>query len=275
MKWRLRHRFAKIDRFGKRYTIFRSVFYRQNFAQPLRYLIWGKHSKRKGFEKSNYGVWISERLDDITYLRCRSADYLNGLNRMIESVSEESVFIDIGSNIGIFSLIANKNKNIGAVYSFEPSESSFELLQKNANENGSKKINLYRSAIGPENKSTRLSTFEGHSGRSAIKDTTGGIAEDIEMINQEVLNVIFQQITCSVMVKIDVEGYELEVLKTLQKTDLFNRIKHFHIEFDVTEGHPDEVQSFLQLANFVEVKRWGDESHWDAYWIQRSAKPLI
>jgi FkbM family methyltransferase len=230
--------------------------------------------KHDGFEKSNYGVWLAKRSGDVTYIRCRNADYLNGLNRLIQSIKQETVLIDIGANIGIFSLIAEKNKNITSIYSFEPSRFSCDLFQKNVRQNDSKRINLHPYAIGPATQLASLSFFEGHSGRSAIMELDGAGAETVEMINHEVLNLIFIGISSPAFVKIDVEGFELEVLKTLQKTELFDRIEHIHIELDVTAGFPDAVHALLQLASFTEVERWGDESHWDAYWVKRGTKKL-
>jgi len=240
----------------------------------MRYLLFGTHNRRRGFEKSNYGFWVAERLTDITYIRCRNADYLNGLNRMIQSVNTETVFIDIGANIGIFSLIADKNRNFSGVYSFEPSKSSYDLFLLNVAENASSTIKSYQYAIGPITKNASLSVFEGHSGRSAVLDTEDSGAEPIQIINEAVLNDLFADIECPAFVKIDVEGFELQVLKTLEKTSLFPRVEHLHIEFDVNTGHPQELQSQLERAHFVEVKRWGDDNHWDSYWIRKGVSPL-
>lgn len=189
---------------------------------------------------------------------------------MLRSVRSESVFIDIGANIGVFSLIANKNRNIRRIYSFEPSGYSFALLRKNIERNGAT-VDSYMYAIGAENRSTNLSIFEGHSGRSAISQTGG---ESVKMINHESLNVIIEQAPCPVIVKIDVEGFELEVLSTLKKSEIFPNIEHIHVEMDVTEGKPDAVKNLLELSNFIEVKRWGDANHWDAYWVKRGKAPL-
>jgi len=240
----------------------------------MKYLLFGTHFKRRGFEKSNYGVWIAERPTDITYIRCRNADYLNGLNRLIQSVNTETVFIDIGANIGIFSLIAGRNRNFSAVHSFEPSKPSYDLLHLNATQNASSKIKTYQYAIGPITQETHLSVFKGHSGRSAVLGKEDSDAETIQMINEVTLNVFFADIECPVFVKIDVEGFELQVLETLQKTPLFQRVEHMHIEFDVSTGQLQEVQSLLECANFVEVKRWGDNNHWDSYWIRKGVRPL-
>ena len=64
--------------------------------------------------------------------------------------------------------------------------------------------------------------------------------------------------------KIDVEGYELEVLETLSKTIFFSRITSFFVEFDVNLGKIHYVEEFLLSNGFFESGRWGDSLHWDA-----------
>ena len=58
------------------------------------------------------------------------------------------VFIDVGANIGYFSLIAAKLiGDSGEVFAFEPDKNNFSLLQKNINVNGYKNITAIKKAV--------------------------------------------------------------------------------------------------------------------------------
>jgi FkbM family methyltransferase len=65
----------------------------------------------------------------------------------IESFDKDSVFWDIGANIGLYSVYAAKSKNI-QVYAFEPSVFNLELLAKNIHINAlSEKVRIIPIAL--------------------------------------------------------------------------------------------------------------------------------
>lgn len=65
--------------------------------------------------------------------------------RWVDSFDEDSVFWDIGANIGIYSLYASKVKKNIKCFSFEPFSANYFLLNKNIEINRlDKKITAYR-----------------------------------------------------------------------------------------------------------------------------------
>jgi FkbM family methyltransferase len=190
----------------------------------------------------------------------------------IRSMTSGQVFYDIGANIGVFSLVATKNPKIIAIHSFEPDPESFKFLELNISRNNAKKIVSHNFAIGENEGSARLTKKIGHSGASKIdseKNSTSGQFSSITMVNHNYLNSTLDSGTEKYFVKIDVEGYELEVLTTLRNAEFFNSVEKLFIEFDPEIGKVEMVEEFLLHNDFVESGRWGTKTHWDALWEKR------
>jgi len=68
---------------------------------------------------------------------------------LINSLNKDNVFIDVGANIGFFTLMAsNLVGNSGQIYAFEPIPSTYEYLKSNVSEKSN--VNIYQ--IGIHNK---------------------------------------------------------------------------------------------------------------------------
>ena len=74
-----------------------------------------------------------------------------------EMLHEDSIVIDIGANIGYYSLIASKYiGKKGKVYAFEPVPENYELLVKNIKANNLKNIIPIKKAVYKENTTTMI-----------------------------------------------------------------------------------------------------------------------
>jgi FkbM family methyltransferase len=256
----------------QRISIYRNIESNLNSFQWFYWVITGYHISKKGFSLSNYGVWLAFRPNDITYHLCLDASYRNNLEKILNKVSEDTIFLDIGANIGVFSLVADQNPKITKIHSFEPDSESFKFLGLNISRNNATKVMPHNFAIGEHAGSARLTRNEGHSGASRIESEnigTSGQFSSITMVNHNYLNSTLDSRAEKYFVKIDVEGYEFEVLTTLHNAEFFKSIKKFFIEFDLEIGEVEKVEKFLVLNDFVESGRWGSKSHWDALWERR------
>lgn len=128
-------------------------------------------------------------------------------------LQEGEVFVDIGANIGlmsVFSALIVQNK--GVVYSFEPNPATRSILKENIHLNDVKNIIVSEYAIGSKTDKGRI--FENwhinRGGASLIDSGMGSDYYDITIIKLDEFVNLRKPIK---LIKIDVEGYEMEALK--------------------------------------------------------------
>lgn len=126
------------------------------------------------------------------------------------------VFIDIGTNIGLFSLIASKIVgDEGAVISFEPAPTTFSRLNENINLNNFKNLDIRN--IGLSDRKGELTFYISNNGydawnsfaQSQDNKLEGSIEVPVSTLDIELKNIDKTKIK---LVKIDVEGWEKFVL---------------------------------------------------------------
>jgi FkbM family methyltransferase len=133
--------------------------------------------------------------------------------------------VDVGSNIGYFTLIAaSQVGQAGHVYAFEPNPSTFELLQRNVEINGlGDRTTLIQKAVFSESKTVRFHHLKQHHAYSSLnlypdeslkKLQDESIAFDVDAIS---LDEYFAEFNAAIdVVKIDIEGGEPDVLRGMQ-----------------------------------------------------------
>ena len=132
-------------------------------------------------------------------------------------VTKETFFIDIGAWIGPITLYVSKFAS--KIIAFEPDPIAHDILKKNVelnvNSDSYKKINLNKSAISAKDQDTidLYSSEFGNSGTSAILDNNSLDKISVDTISlSEIINK-FNLKKKKLFIKIDVEGYEYELLK--------------------------------------------------------------
>jgi len=127
------------------------------------------------------------------------------------------IYLDVGANIGLFTLIAaHKVGNGGHVYAIEPTSTSFQRLLTNIQLNQFTNVSPFRialsDAIGPV--SMQVSE-DGYDGRNSLTTPTAGEKFTSEMVSALTLDQFVQDQHLArkiTMIKIDVEGWETHVL---------------------------------------------------------------
>jgi hypothetical protein len=79
---------------------------------------------------SYYGVKLSPNFGDQTFKYCIRGDYGDFLSNYIRSIKFDFVFIDIGANQGLYSIISNQNLFCRKIYSIEPQKKIISILKK-------------------------------------------------------------------------------------------------------------------------------------------------
>ncbi|HTH31509.1 MAG TPA: FkbM family methyltransferase [Lacibacter sp.] len=134
-------------------------------------------------------------------------------------LSENSVVIDIGANIGYFSLMAAQKCNKGKIYSFEPATKNFQKLEEHLRLNKIKNVTPFQCAVSNRNEVASFFISDSHnSGMSGLKpaENFSGETEMIHCIRLDDAIETYQFQTIN-LVKIDTEGSELNVLNGMKQ----------------------------------------------------------
>lgn len=174
--------------------------------------------------KAKYDKTLSINLDLNDHI-CRQIYFLNyydkrGIAFIKKTLKPNNTFIDIGANIGSYSLIASKGvgKN-GKVICFEAIKKTFNKLTKNINDNGLINIEVYNNAIYNNNQILTLFVANNSNlGMSSIHqhDSQSGTKESCEAVTLDSF-IKSNSIEAIDLIKIDVEGAELYALEGMKE----------------------------------------------------------
>ena len=127
-----------------------------------------------------------------------------------------STFLDIGANLGYFTLLAAKHVGPGGrVIAFEPLPSAHSRLRQNVSLNEFNNCQLHRVALS--NRRGTAPFFKGpehHSGLSSLRPLES--FHGVSSIKVERLDDVVSASTAVDLVKIDVEGAEVKVIQGMQ-----------------------------------------------------------
>lgn len=126
------------------------------------------------------------------------------------------IFYDIGANFGLYSVLASQTVGAnGCVYAFEPAPETYKNLQKNTQ--SLKNIKAFPYAVGAENGTLQLHFDSNKPGCSSALTSLGQAATAVPVIK---IDTFLQEgkIQPADFIKIDVEGYEYEVLQGLMSS---------------------------------------------------------
>lgn len=169
---------------------------------------------------------------------------------------EGDVMFDIGSNIGIYSLLAsNKVKKRGKVYSFEPNPIVNIELIKNIERNNCENVVVFDKAVY-EKSDVQLKLFVHHNNYSMFNSLIRpiDIQHNVIDVNTVALDDFIENNNVNQnnikLVKIDVEGAELDVLKGAKNMISQNTTAFFLVEFCSNHTHND-VKYLRALYDFM------------------------
>ena len=196
---------------------------------------------------SYYSVKLNNvNFKDITFRFACGGAYGNYLNSLIREHKKDFFFLDIGANIGIFSLIAKDNKNCKKIIAIEPSRLIYRELKKNL---PSENCALYNLAITNFNGFADLSIIKNHSGVSKLinrKDKKKYKSQKVITKNYKFFDMIYKKFKpYNLIVKIDVEGHQLNVIKEIKKSKIYKNISVLYIE------NENNFKSKLKLKKMI------------------------
>jgi len=166
-------------------------------------------------DKVSFLLDVSDYMQWFVYASIPDKSWLHAL-QSIDSISDP-VVLDVGANIGAFSLkvAANcnsRNKNV-SIHSFEPSSYAYKRLLQNIDLNtvGATSIHPYKLAVGSKSGNAHLAINHNNTGGASIVDhSSGKRAANIEIVEMTTLDKFIEDHAISYVdfLKIDVEGFE-------------------------------------------------------------------
>ncbi len=134
---------------------------------------------------------------------------------LLATLRPGDVFVDVGANIGYFTLIASRAVGeSGAVLAFEPEAENFRLLEHNCRVNACRNVRARQLALGRAEAEARLYLNEDNRGdHSLYPGDSGRDSQGIRVVNGSRLILgEHPRVDC---VKIDTQGAECEVVAGL------------------------------------------------------------
>jgi FkbM family methyltransferase len=128
--------------------------------------------------------------------------------------------IDIGANIGWYSILLQRQAKPGAtVFAFEPDPLNFRLLSENLALNNAQQVEAIEKAVGETSGHMQLHLYDTKNlGRHSLLPINFGSSIDVQTISvDEFLKQRRLRSECVKFVKMDVEGYEIFVLKGMAR----------------------------------------------------------
>jgi FkbM family methyltransferase len=171
-------------------------------------------------------------------------------------VPKNKNMIDIGANIGIWSIVFSKVlQRDTMIYAFEPQTVLYNCLNRNMILNDSNTIVTYNVALSNENKKTFM---------NASYDISNNFGA-FRIINTSNSDETLLEIDCNIgdeynfknigFIKIDVEGHEYEVLTGLKNTILENMPMIF-IEIHSIQENCDETLNLLYTFGYKYILKF-------------------
>jgi FkbM family methyltransferase len=204
--------------------------------------------------KLDIGEWIQQQIYFLDFFDERGIRFLK------KHLKKDSVFVDIGANIGCYTLIASKIVGAhGRVYAFEPIKSIFDKLKFNLQLNELQNVVAEKKALYEKTDLLKLHlSSDENLGMSSIfrHDTESGSIEFVEAVSLDeyILAKDFNKLD---FIKIDIEGSELFALKGMQNAiSKYKPIIMIEISEDVlknTSVKSTDIVNFIKGFNYIQM----------------------
>jgi FkbM family methyltransferase len=166
--------------------------------------------------------------------------------KYLSTLSQPTIVLDLGGNIGLFSLLAAQSNPLATVHVFEPGPPNLRILEMNrlANPQLGERIHVHPEAVGGETQSAKWFFDEVNPGGSSLfGQGDSGIDVQIRAF-AEVIGTLRDAIS---LVKIDIEGAEYSIVEKTSR-EIWQRIPAISLELhDNPEGKISNDQLLKEM----------------------------
>ena len=177
----------------------------------LPYFTMGETLKKSIIIKNSYGLFYCRKKTFDMHIISDSYEFK--VRNLIEKISKKSkIIIDVGANIGKYSILASKSNPNSKVFAIEPEQENFDVLNKNKQLNKSNNIEIIKIALNNKKGKVKLYKAEINKGGHSLKSNSKNF--DFEMVEGKKFDDVFSGKVKEIdLLKIDAEGVEFEILE--------------------------------------------------------------
>ena len=166
------------------------------------------------------------------------------IRRIVDDLKPNDICLDCGANVGIYSQLFAKYGS--KVYAFEPDPVPFkELFAKSQN---FKNIYPIMAAVGTSNKDGKLYLDNNYNSDKLFYSEHNSLVKEKDNVGESYINVKIIDIVDWLekhekikFMKIDIEGYEIELLRYLIESNAI-----YKIEFIFLETHEKRIEGLKE-----------------------------
>ena len=169
-------------------------------------------------------------------------------------IEDDDVVLDIGANIGAFSMLAAFYVKKGIIYSFEPEKKSFELLKENVKLNKVKNIKIINEAVSNKTGTSYFYLSDTNAGGHSLYSSRADKKVTVPTVSFEEF-IEKNKIEKIDFLKMDCEGCEYDVFYNCSD-ETFKKIRHIAMECHKIDGESKaiEMAEFLRLKGFDVIR---------------------
>jgi FkbM family methyltransferase len=162
----------------------------------------------------------------------------------------DTVFWDVGANIGIYSILFSKMQPSWKIFAFEPNREVEKLLKENISRNRSQNIEIVTLALSDKASIALLKLNRHRAGGNNLIDSSSNGSRVLKVTTAKGDELVtLNKIPRPDLIKIDCEGHELKILIGLADT-----IFHYKpiILIEILKDNWVNSQSFISFITYLD-----------------------